>query len=126
MASPPTNDPQMWVPPVKLDSAAVPGSFAQETIIKRWPSILSDLLGKLEQAQGHTGTSADKAAEARQIAERVRSILIELKEDSLLSQIGTPYSKNYDAMIAAHQWTWASCPWYVMILPSSSLVTVCP
>jgi damage-control phosphatase, subfamily III len=122
MANPPTSDPDLWTPPVKLCSALTKSSFAYESTAKRWPSILSNLLTSLQQASYALSYSSkdqkEKITEADVIADSVDALLKEIKDDKELAPIrggpttdGGPSTEAFDTLIEKEGWTWYNAPW---------------
>ena len=64
-----------WTPPVAPCSASDPSSFAYESTVKRWPTILTGVIDELATLNGHLlkPEDADKLRDSKEIIQ-VRSL----------------------------------------------------
>ncbi|SCV73182.1 BQ2448_7107 [Microbotryum intermedium] len=100
--------PSTWKPSVELCSASQETSFAYESTVKRWPTILTGVIDELSKLNGHLLQPQDEAKlkESKALINEIAGLIYEMRHDRELSDIdasaGLPDDvKLYNNVLAA-------------------------
>ncbi|KAL8291312.1 hypothetical protein RQP46_002290 [Phenoliferia psychrophenolica] len=78
-----------WIPPVAPCSASDRTSFAYESTVKRWPTILTGVIDELATLNGSLldPTDANKLRESKEIIQSIAGLIYEMRHDRVLPPI---------------------------------------
>ncbi|ORY72884.1 DUF89-domain-containing protein [Leucosporidium creatinivorum] len=84
-----------WTPPVSLSSASDKTSFAYESTVKRWPTILTGIIDELARINGSllAPEDDDKVKESKELISKLAELIYEMRHDRelpLLPATGLP------------------------------------
>ena len=108
------NPSTMYTPPVPAYTAAAHGSFAYETTVHRWPTIITQVVDGVYR-RCHALTDGPAVAEGRRIIEEISGLKYAMSRDKPLEPIGAasgePDLYLYDKHIQSTQPTWFRSEW---------------
>ncbi|QRW13860.1 protein-glutamate O-methyltransferase C1393,13 [Ceratobasidium sp. AG-Ba] len=102
----------------KLTQLSLP-SFAYNTIVKRWPVIITNLIDTVHQAiDTESNGDADKISEAKAVISRLAKLKYDMSHDRPLERIPNDgglnsevYNARLDELDEAGKSTWMKIPW---------------
>ncbi|KAK4701394.1 damage-control phosphatase, subfamily III, partial [Phenoliferia sp. Uapishka_3] len=111
----------MWSPPVSLCSASQETSFAYESTVKRWPTILTGVIDQLATLNGNLlgEDDKDKLAESKEIIQSIAGLIYEMRHDRVLPalpDVGLPSdTSSYNSLLTSFSSTntnkWFTASW---------------
>ncbi|SGY19843.1 BQ5605_C017g08345 [Microbotryum silenes-dioicae] len=93
--------PSSWKSSVELCSASQPTSFAYESTVKRWPTILTGVIDELSKLNGHLLQPQDegKLKESKVLINDIAGLIYEMRHDRELPDIDASAGLPNDAKV---------------------------
>ncbi|KAK4050006.1 Hairy/enhancer-of-split with YRPW motif protein 2 [Microbotryomycetes sp. JL201] len=116
--------PVSWQPPFEPSRASQAHSFARESTIHRWPTIVTGIIDQLNKLNNRVHVTHDEVAEGKRLIEQLAKLVYEMRHDRALAPLQvtgnrTTYPDDLDqyndeiehAETSGSRLTWFSASW---------------
>ncbi|KAM0786168.1 hypothetical protein ACM66B_006975 [Microbotryomycetes sp. NB124-2] len=79
--------PVRWQPPFEPSCAAQEHSFARESTIKRWPTIITQVIDQLNKLNNRTDVAEEQIADGKRLIEQLAQLVYEMRHDRPLATL---------------------------------------